>query len=151
MQPDDTTDKTFSYTTNDSLLTPAERSFYGTLRACTGDQLTVFVKVRLADIFRPTKGGSSGEWRSAQNKIDRKHVDFLLCRADNLAPVAAIELDDSSHNRPESQKNDLFKDDLFAASSVALLRVTTKQSYNPNEVAAAVNEAIASKKATPRS
>ena len=61
MQPDDTTDKTFSYTTNDSLLTPAERSFYGTLRACTGDQLTVFVKVRLADIFRPTKGGSSGE------------------------------------------------------------------------------------------
>ena len=151
MSADEATGKTFSYTANDSLLTPAERSFYGTLKTCTGDQLTVFAKVRLADIFRPTKGVSGSEWRSAQNKLDRKHVDFLLCRADNLAPVAAIELDDSSHNRPESQKNDQFKNDLFDSSGVALLRVTAKQSYNSNEVAAAVNKAIASKKAAPRS
>jgi hypothetical protein len=91
--------KQFDFILNESLLTPAERSLYGALKACTGDQLNVFVKVRLADVFRPSKGASGSEWRSAQNKVDRKHVDFLLCRADDLAPVAGIELDDASHRR----------------------------------------------------
>ena len=146
---DDTGSKQFNYTLNESLLTPAERSFYGALKGCTGDQLSVFAKVRLADVFRPTKGTSGSEWRSAQNKVDRKHVDFLLCRADNLAPVAGIELDDSSHQRADRQKNDEFKNGLFAASSIPLIRIAAKNSYNPNELAAAVNEAIAAKKAKP--
>lgn len=138
----------FNYLTNDSLLTPAERSFYGALKICTGDQLLVFAKVRLADIFHPEKELKGGDWRRAQNKLDRKHVDFLLCRVDNLAPVVVIELDDSSHKRERAQKNDAFKDELFAVSNVALIRVTAKQSYNPNEIAAAVNDAITAKKAT---
>ena len=146
---DDTGNTQFNYTLNESLLTPAERSFYGALKSCTGDQLTVFAKVRLADVFRPAKGASGSEWRRAQNKVDRKHVDFLLCRADNLAPVAGIELDDSSHQRADRQKNDEFKNGLFTASSIPLIRITAKNSYNPNELAAAVNEAIAAKKAKP--
>ena len=143
---DDAGGKQFDYTLNDALLTPAERSFYGALKACTGNQLSVFAKVRLADVFSPAKRVSGGERRSAQNKLNQKHVDFLLCRADNLAPVAGIELDDSSHKRPDRQKSDEFKNSLFAASSIPLIRVVASDSYSPNELATTVNGAIAAKK-----
>ncbi|MBI3877465.1 MAG: DUF2726 domain-containing protein [Verrucomicrobia bacterium] len=143
----DSVNRQANFVLNDALLTPAERSFYGALKSCTGDQLEVFAKVRLADVFRPAKGISDSEWRSAQNKVDRKHVDFLLCRTDNLAPVAAIELDDSSHKRASSEKNDDFKNALFAASTIPLIRVAAREAYNTTELATTVNQAINQKKA----
>jgi len=143
---DDTDRRQFDYTLNEALLTPAERSFYGALKTCTGNQLNVFAKVRLADVFSPAKRVNGGERRSAQNKLNQKHVDFLLCRADNLAPVAGIELDDSTHKRADRQKSDEFKNALFAASSIPLIRIAASESYNPNELASTVNDAIAAKK-----
>ena len=143
---DESVQKQFNYTLNDALLTPAERSFYGALKSCTGDQLEVFAKVRLADVFSPAKGTNGSERRSAQNKLNQKHLDFLLCRADDLAPVAAIELDDSSHKRAASEKNDGFKNDLFAASPIPLIRVPAKSAYNTSELATIINEAISQKK-----
>ena len=147
---DESVQKQFTYTLNDALLTPAERSFYGALKSCTRDQLDVFAKVRLADVFRPAKGISGGEYRSAQNKLNQKHLDFLLCRADSLAPVAAIELDDSSHKRAASEKNDGFKNDLFAASPIPLIRVPARSAYNTTELAATINAAINQKTAQAR-
>jgi len=53
--------------------------------------------------------------------INRKHVDFLLVRSNDLAPVAGIELDDSSHEEEDRQQRDVFVDEAFASAGLPLL------------------------------
>ena len=100
----------------------AERSFYEVLRRLLPDY-KVFAKVRLVDVIRVTKESSS--WRSDLNRIDRKHLDFVLCDRD-LAPMLAVELDDSSHDQTERVERDDFVDPVFwpqptSRSSISVL------------------------------
>jgi hypothetical protein len=113
----------------------AERSFYEILRRLAPGH-TVFAKVRLADLVNVTKGASS--WQSHFNRIDRKHLDFILCDGD-LAPVVAIELDDRSHDDEERQSRDLFVDRVLASVSLPIVRVRAKHAYKLEEVRRALS------------
>ena len=97
-----------------TLFTAAERSFLGVLERALPPGVRVFGKVRLADIFGVQSGLDSSARQSARNRIDRKHVDFLLVGTDNLAPLAGIELDDRSHEAEERQERDALVDEVFA-------------------------------------
>ena len=121
-----------------SLFTPAERSFLGVLEPALPPGVRVFGKVRLEDIFGVVKGLDASESQSARNRINRKHVDFLLVRANDLAPLAAIELDDSSHEEEDRQRRDAFVDSAFASAKLPLLHVAVQKSYNPAEVKAKI-------------
>ncbi len=90
-----------TYYLKQSLFTPAERSFLGVLESLGMPEYRIMAKVRLADIFGVKKGQG---WRSAFNRISAKHVDFLLVRQSDGAPILGIELDDSSHDRPDPQR-----------------------------------------------
>jgi hypothetical protein len=87
-----------AYRRRDGLLTPAEKSFYQTLLQTIDGRVTVCPKVGLWDIFDVEDGSQT---LALKPRIDRKHVDFLLCEPRSMKPVVAIELDDSSHNRRE--------------------------------------------------
>lgn len=108
----------------------AERSFYEVLRRAAPNH-TVFAKVRLADVIRVTKG--TGAWRSHLNRIDRKHLDFVICRAD-LAPAVAVELDDSSHDEEERAERDQFVDQALAAAALPIVHVRAKHGYKIDEL-----------------
>jgi len=47
-----------------------------------------------------------------------------------------IELDDSSHQRPDRQARDQFVDGVFAAAQLPLLHIPVKRSYVTTEIAA---------------
>lgn len=51
-------------------------------------------------------------YRSYFNKVQAKHVDFVLCDKKMVARII-IELDDSSHNRPDRQARDSFVDEIL--------------------------------------
>jgi len=70
------------------------------------------------------------------NKIDRKHVDFLLCNPKAVRPFLGIELDDKSHQRNDRQERDQFVDQVFAAAGIPLVRVPVKHTYSLQEVQA---------------
>src|SRR5688572_14560184 len=75
---------TFPYKLSDSFLTPAEASFYRVLRPAVGEAYVICPKVNLGDLFfvpRPHEN------RAALNRIDRRHVDFVLCDPENLRPT----------------------------------------------------------------
>lgn len=92
----------------------------------------VFPKPRLADIFVAT---GQGERRLRMlNKIQHRHVDYLLCDTKNFKPTIAVELDDSTHDTDKSKKKDKFKDDLFEHAGLPLLRQKVKWSYNRDEL-----------------
>jgi hypothetical protein len=103
----------------------AERSFYQVLKRLASDH-TVFAKVRLADLVYVSKGAAS--WQSHFNRINRKHVDFVLCNRD-LAPVVAIELDDASHEEEERRDRDEFVDQVLASAGLPIVHIRAKRAY----------------------
>ena len=130
---------TFPYGLRDHFLSPAELSFHHVLRTIVRDSETLLTKVNLNDLFfvrRPHKN------KGAHNKINRKHVDFVLCDTKSMQPLIAIELDDRSHNRPDRQKRDEFVDGVFEAADLPLLHIKAARSYNPKELRDELDSAL---------
>jgi very-short-patch-repair endonuclease len=121
----------------DDFLSPAEANFYQVLRMVTGQQVVALAKVNLNDLFFAQTGDARRN-RAVSNRIDRKHVDFLLCDSSTLRPVLGIELDDRSHERPDRIARDELVDGVFAAAGLPLLRVPVRQGYAPEELVALI-------------
>ena len=117
------------YYLRSSLFTPAERVFLQVLERAVPAGVRVFGKVRLEDIFGVTRGLDQAERLAARNKINRKHVDFLLVKESDLAPLAGIELDDSSHEADDRKQRDVFVDSAFASAGLPLLHVPVEKAY----------------------
>lgn len=116
-----------------ALLTPAEYSFFRVLsKACRGRGVFVAPKVRLADLLTAPSGPGR---QAAFNRIASKHVDFLVCRADTSAPLAAVELDDSSHARKARRERDAFVDAALSAAGLRLVRIAAAREYSVDGVA----------------
>ncbi len=111
------------------LLTKAEKSFYHVLQSCLNNGYVIFPKIRLVDIFLVS---GKENYRSYFNRIVQKHVDFLICDKQNFTPLAAIELDDSSHSGKEH--TDSFKDNIFLAAGLPLYRIKASYNYNPTQI-----------------
>lgn len=90
----------FPYRLRDDFLSPAELSFFNLLRDVIGERAVLCPKVRLSDLFC-VKHSDPGRFRIYTNKIDRKHMDFVLCDPVTMRPFLALELDDRSHKRPD--------------------------------------------------
>lgn len=118
------------YVTKGSLLTKAERSFFGVLEQAVGSDLRVFAKVRVADVIAPKQGLARGDWQSAFNKISAKHFDFVLCDPASLNVRAVVELNDSSHKRTGRADRDEFLRSACAYAQVPLIEFTTKRGYS---------------------
>lgn len=114
------------YRLRDDFLSPAEANFYRVLCQAVGHQVLVCPKVNLADIFYVTR---PNENRAAMNRIDRKHVDFLLCDSQTLRPVLGLELDDSSHQRASRQERDRLVDSVFEVAGLPLGHVRVQAHY----------------------
>lgn len=64
-------------------------------------------KVRLWDIIEPRHGTEN--WTILKNKIQSKHVDFVICDQ-YMNIIAIIELDDNSHYQAKRLERDEFID-----------------------------------------
>lgn len=133
-------DDALPYRLTQRFLSPAELSFYKVLLHALPKGIVVNVKPRLADILFVPRG-SAGRW-ALQNKIQSKHVDFLLCSGQTMAPQLAIELDDKSHARVDRIERDEFVDQAFAAAGLAVIHVKARPSYVLDDIRALVNTAL---------
>lgn len=127
------------YRQRDDFLSAAEFSFYRVLTAGIGSSYVICPKVNLADIFLVVNSEKSQSYR---NKIDRKHVDFLLCDSVSMKPILGVELDDKSHARRDRQDRDEFVDQVFKVAGLPILHVTAATGYNPQILADQVRQAI---------
>ena len=123
----------YPYHQVDEFISPAELNFFFNLKAVIGDTFEIFSKVKLSDLFY-AKTGDFGKNRIYTNKIDRKHVDFLLCDPKTLNPFLGIELDDKSHRRADRQERDDFVNHVFEAAKLPLMHVSVQRSYSQNEL-----------------
>ena len=125
------------------LFSAAERSFLGVLDQAVGAEHRVFGKVRVADVASVKPGLNNAARQSAFNRISGKHFDFILCRADDLSVVCAVELNDKSHSSKRAQSRDAFLTELCRSIHLPLLSVSAKSSYSLQDVRARFLSAIA--------
>ncbi len=118
----------YPYHLVDEFISPAELNFFFNLKTVVGDEAHIFSKVKLSDLFY-AKTGDYGKNRSYTNRIDRKHVDFLLCDSKTLKPILGIELDDKSHQRADRQERDDFVNHIFQAANLPLMHVPVQRGY----------------------
>jgi hypothetical protein len=125
-----------------AVLSPAERSFLGVLEQVLPEDVGLLVKIRLGDVFVTRQGLAASDRAAAWNRINQKHVDFLLVRNTDLAPIAGIELDDSSHEEDSRKRRDEFVDGVFKSCNIPLLHVPAQAAYNPNELKAKIEACL---------
>lgn len=93
-------------------------------------ECVVLAQVQLSQIVGIKKGKG---WQSWFNKISRKSVDFLVCLKD-FTIVAAIELDDSTHNREDRKTKDADKDTALTGAGINVIRWKVKDMPSVKEI-----------------
>ncbi len=126
------TSQSLPYRVRDDFLSPAEASFFRVLVHACGEQYRVFPKVRLSDVLFVKKG--SDDYVKFRNKINQRHLDFLLCDSKTLRPAIGLELDDSSHNRPERKNSDDFLNRAFGSAGMTLVRIPVAKAYSVQDI-----------------
>ena len=132
----------FPYQSKDVLCSPAERSFLGVLDNIVGKNYKIFAKVRLADIVEVQKGLSTSAWQSAFNRISGKHLDFIVCSANDLSIIGAMELDDKTHRSKRRQERDQFLDKTLETAGVPILRIKAQSTYSIKEISSSLDSAF---------
>ena len=102
------------------------------LSEAVGTSAILLAKVRLGDLVRVRGQGS--EEATARNKIDRKHVDFVLVDPGSMQPWLVIELDDRSHRSAAARSRDADKDAALAGAGLPLLRIPAARRYDAGEL-----------------
>ena len=111
-------------------LTPNEKRFLAILDRALGEGYRVFVQVRLAELVDVDSRANNTKRRAAMNKVFGMSIDFVLCDASSLEPVAAIELDDRTHALPHRRERDTFVDAVFTEIGIPLLRARARRAYS---------------------
>lgn len=135
------------YRLRDDFLSAAELSFFHVLEQAVGERFTICPKVALRDlVFVPQPHRNMG-W---VNKVQGKHVDFILCEPGTMEPVAAVELDDSSHSRADRRARDDFVNAALEAAGLPVLRVPAGRTYEPAGLRGMVLATLAPRESEPR-
>jgi hypothetical protein len=116
-------------------LSDPEQMLYHRLCQALPDHM-VLAQVGLSRFLAVKKGHDPRAWN---NRINRMSVDFLVCNRD-ASVIAAIELDDASHQRPDRVSAYEKKERALEAAGLPLLR--WRVDAMPDE--AAIHAALAS-------
>lgn len=104
------------------ILTNREYEFYKKLKPLADEcGLSIYTKVRLADLVEPKPKSENPLWMECFNKIKAKHIDFALAD-DDTNIIVLIELDDRSHERPDRIERDDFVNAVLKNTGYTLLR-----------------------------
>lgn len=122
-------------------MSEAEKQFYFVLAEILGNEYLIFSKVRMADLLYLPRMGNS-EYYHYFNKIQSKHVDFLICDKENIKPLLVIELDDLSHLKIDRILRDKLVDKIFENAKLPIEHVIVSQNYNKEDLLKKINLAL---------
>jgi very-short-patch-repair endonuclease len=97
----------------------------------------VLAQVQVSRVLGVKKGFNFHEWN---NRINRLSYDFVVCTKDSTV-LAAIELDDKSHESKERTETDAKKDKATSAAGVRLIRWHVKALPDQQAIEAEFREA----------
>ncbi len=99
------------------LLTQPEQILYHRLVAAL-PQCIVLAQVQLSQVLGVNQGFNFSVWN---NRINRMSLDFIVCLKDSTI-IAAVELDDKTHEKEIRIKADAKKGKALSAAGIELIR-----------------------------
>ncbi len=114
------------------LMTEPERVLYVRLRQALPEYL-IFSQVQLCRLIDVDPEADKQAWF---NRINRMSVDFVICAPDGATILAAIELDDSSHERNDRIKADAKKDKALVSAGIRIIRWPVRGMPNSQQIRA---------------
>lgn len=146
----DAMQRIFPYALRDDFLSAAELNFYKSLTLATEQfPVKILTKVSLSDLFFVTTSDFKTR-QSYWNKINRKHVDFLICDQVSLKPLIGVELDDKSHQQANRVQRDHFVNEVFKAANLPLLHVPVKSAYDVTKLTDFIKSELQISETTPK-
>ncbi len=127
-----------------TVLSRPEQTLYHRLVKALPDHI-VLAQVQVSRVLGVKKGFNFAEWN---NRVNRLSYDFLVCNKDGTA-VAAIELDDRSHEAAERAETDGKKDKATAAAGLKMIRWHVRSLPDEAAIRAAVVATAATQPALP--
>lgn len=124
----------YPYVAAGPLLTAAEKNFYDSLKKVIPVGYVVSFKVRMGDVLSAKKGLDKKTGMIMRAKIQQKHFDFVLCEESTMKVSCCIELNDSSHQRKDRIKRDVFVRAACSAAGVPLLEIKNSRKYDLDDV-----------------
>lgn len=119
-----------AFESRQTLHSPAEQAFLLVLeQAIDGERFLINGKTRLADLIQVEKQQWGSQWQAQFNRISRKHVDFVILERSSSRIIGVIELDDSSHLRPDRRKRDQFVDRALERAGIPILHYPCLRDY----------------------
>ncbi|MDO4441633.1 MAG: DUF2726 domain-containing protein [Moraxella sp.] len=102
------------------IMTDSEVQFFKKLQLALPEYL-IFSQVQLSRIIEPSEeaGRDRQFWF---NRVCRQSVDFVLVDKDMQTVLAAIELDDWTHESQARQKQDAKKDKALSSAGIPIIR-----------------------------
>lgn len=122
------------YQRHKTLFTASERAFLLALERAVADDYRVYGKVRIADVLKVRAMADKRAWWNLFVQISSKHFDYVLCDRKNLSIVAAVELDDRSHDRADRRKRDIFVNEACKCAGLPLVRIKARWRYDEKDI-----------------
>ena len=113
------------------VLTPQEQAAYRALVDAGADSIVVFPKFHLVDFLSVRDGV---EQISDAVRMDRKRVDFLLCDAKSMRPLAVVELFSNQRKGKRRPYQDPFIARALNLSGLSSFRIEARDSYPIDEL-----------------
>lgn len=118
------------YRLRGQFLTTTELALFRVLNTIVEDRYLICPKVSLNEIFYIVRPNENVHFF---NKFFRKHVDFLLCDPQTLAPAFGVEIIRLS-SKDETREYDKFMSELFLDAGLPLVHVQSSETYDPADV-----------------
>lgn len=94
------------------------------LSHAVGNDMYILPKVRVADIFEKETERRDTEFWTKYDKVSQKHVDFLVCKKPNFAPLLVLRIRGEAHHEIINTEEDVFIKELFEHAHMPMLDVS---------------------------
>lgn len=125
--------ETYPYVTKGVMTEPEQVLYYRLIEALP--EHVVLAQVQMSSFLKIR--GRQTHWKAVSSRIREKSADFLICDKTGN-PVAMIELQDRTHERPERIKSDEFKRKAAEAARLKLVTFHVGQMPSVEEIRKAV-------------
>ena len=130
--------KPLPYRLREPFLTTTELALYRVLKIIVADRYLICPKVSLNDVFYIVRPNENVHFF---NKFFRKHVDFLLCDPQTLAPAFGVEML-RPNSKDEARESDKFMAELFTDAGLPLVHVLSSETYEAAEIVSLFQQAV---------
>ena len=130
----------YRYYAKPYVMTSRENECFKILNEIFSSKWFVVPQVHLSALLDYRVKGQN--WNAAFRHINGKSVDFVLIGKESYRVICAIELDDSTHNKPERKERDVEIERIFNQAKIPLARISKFEAMTKAELAKVITDVI---------